>query len=140
MVAYGAGVCGYNQTQDQPAPTHTPPPPPPHWTQAWGAIALYFSSDNSKAVLGSSSRSASQSQAEQAAIRDCQLKGGLECKIAVSFANQCAAVVAGNPGYYVTLGVIPATAANNGMTKCTGSGYTGCHVYYSMCSLPQEVQ
>ncbi|WP_425127842.1 DUF4189 domain-containing protein [Burkholderia cepacia] len=108
----------------------------PKWVTTWGAIALYIP----KGILGSATHLGSVDEAEHAALRDCKLKGGLDCKLAISFGNQCAAMVAGNPGYNVTLGVTPADAERNGMTECRGAGNAGCHVYYLTCSLPQQVQ
>lgn len=133
----GSSGCAPRPDADgQETRSSAPVRPTPKWVTTWGAIALYVP----KGILGSSTHLATVDEAEQAALQDCKLKGGLDCKLAISFGNQCAAMVAGSPGYNVTLGATPDDAEKNGMTECQGAGNAGCHVYYWTCSLPQQVK
>jgi hypothetical protein len=142
MVPYGAGVCGYDQSQSQGAQQQIPAAPPPKWADKWGAIALYLPQGgaNPKGVLGAATLQPSDSAAKQVALLDCQAKGGLDCRIKAVYRNECAALVAGNPDYNIADGVTTAAAVAKGMKICTDGGNTGCHVYYYACSLPQVVQ
>jgi len=75
MEEYGAGVCGYNRSEESPQQAlqqQGPPSPPPRWATRWGAIAT----DSIKGTLGAVSGLPSKSAAQQAAIADCQAKGG----------------------------------------------------------------
>lgn len=137
MIPYGAGVCGYDNSQQLP-PQEQPAmrPPPERWMERWGAIAT----DGPAGILGVATSMPSQSEAEQQAMIDCQLKGGKQCKLDGSYSNQCTAVVVGSKGYSVNLGLSVDAAVQKGMTKCSSTGGSGCHVYYSACSLPVQIQ
>lgn len=121
---------GYYRRQPQPLP------PPPRWISRWGAIATYAPAG----VLGSSENLPSKEQAEQVALSDCNARGGLNCKIDIAYGNQCVAVVVGNKGYNVNPGATAELASETGIKICFEDGGTGCHVYYSACSLPKQVQ
>ena len=121
---------GYYRTQPQPLP------PPPLWASRWGAIATYAPTG----ILGSSENQPSKDQAEQAALSDCRARGGLNCKIDISYANECAAVVVGDKGYNVNPGATADLAGETGLRICAEDGGKGCHVYYSSCSLPERIK
>jgi hypothetical protein len=143
LIPYGAGVCGpdQGQNQNQGAQRQIPIAPPTKWADTWGAIALYLPEGaNPKGVLGAATLLPSQSAAKQFALQDCQAKGGLDCKIKFVYRNECAAIVAGHPGYNIADGGTPEAAEAKGMKVCTDAGNTNCHVYYSACSMPQVVQ
>jgi hypothetical protein len=76
--------------------------------------------------------------AEDTAIYDCKAKGGTDCKIEISYANGCVALVFGNALKNSKGGPNKATAEKRAMEQC-GKEDTSCHVYYSACSLPIEV-
>lgn len=133
MIPYGAGVCGYDQS-DQPA-QQAPLPSPTRWRPMYGAIALYAP----KGVLGSAANLPNQSEANVAAIQDCRAKGGTDCKIELSYGNECAAMVVGDPGYNVTPGETMDIAQKKAMRLCTDAGDKNCHVYFTACSLPKRL-
>jgi hypothetical protein len=83
---------------------------------------------------------ASKSEAEQEALLDCKLKGGPICKIEVAYDNECAAVVVGDKGYNVNTDATVDAAVQYGMKTCSNAGGSGCHAYYTACSLPVRIQ
>jgi hypothetical protein len=78
----------------------------------------------------------SKREASQAAMTDCQLKGGANCKIDVAYSNQCAAVVAGDGGYNASPAPTVDEAVAIGMKTCAEAGDKNCRTYYTTCSLP----
>lgn len=121
-------IPGYNQGQAQASP-------PPIWKSTWGAIAT----DEPNGVLGSVTNLATKQQAEQNAMADCRAKGGVSCKLQISYDNECAAVVVGDKIFNVTADSTIEKATNAGLRYCSADS-TGCHVYFTACSLPQRIQ
>jgi hypothetical protein len=81
----------------------------------------------------------SKSRAEKSAMKDCQSKGGITCKLDVSYDNSCAALLVGDQGFSVRTGTTLNDAVKNASAAC--SAFTqNCHTYYSACSLPQRTQ
>lgn len=125
-----APIPSYTQQQTQSQQSSS------HWVSRWGAIASYAPTG----VLGASISLPNQTSAENAAISDCQLKGGLRCKIEAAYTNGCAVVVVGDRGYNVTTKASLNEAIHSSLETCTNEGGHGCHVYYSACSLPVQIQ
>lgn len=74
-------------------------------------------------------------------MSDCAAKGGTNCKIEITYYNQCAVVVAAEDGSYNT----PSNATLDGaiaagIKTCRDAGHSNCQVYYSACSLPVRIQ
>ena len=128
-----APIPGYEQQQGQ---QQTPQAPPPQWTSRWLAIAT----DSVKGTLGTATDMPNRENAERAAIKDCQTKGGMQCKLDVSYSNGCAAMVVGDGGYNSNGAATVDAAVQLGMKVCTSAGHTKCHLYYSTCSLPVRIQ
>ncbi|HEV7123136.1 MAG TPA: DUF4189 domain-containing protein [Rhodanobacter sp.] len=128
-----APIPGYNNQQQAPTQPHRSPP---QWANQWGAVAT----DGPAGILGATTNSLSQSEAERIAIADCQTKGGQNCKVDVSYGNQCAAVVVGSMGYAVNPGINLKEAIQKGMKTCSEGGATNCLIYYSACSLPVRIR
>jgi Domain of unknown function (DUF4189) len=76
--------------------------------------------------------------AEQAALAECKAKGGTACRLDVTYTNGCAAMVAGDAAYKVSSAATMDEAVG-AATKICSSASTGCHIYYSACSLPRRV-
>jgi hypothetical protein len=138
MTPYGVGVCGYDNSQQQPAQQAQPqlPPPPPQWATRWGAIAT----DAKHGALGAVTDLPSQIEAADAAIAACQSKGGSDCKIQITYDNECAAMVVGDRVFDVTADTTVDKAVQAGMNSCSAANDHTCHVYYSACSLPVRIQ
>ena len=109
-----------------------PQQPAPQWESRWGAIAT----STQDGILGAATDKRSKREASQAAMQDCQSKGGLNCKIDAAYDNQCAAVVVGDGGYNVQNASTTDRAVAIGMKTCRDAGHANCHIYYSACSLP----
>lgn len=130
------GVCvppdvampGYQQQAQQP--------PPQKWVDHWGAIAT----NEPTGSLGVANDMASQSDAEQAALADCQSKQGATCKLETSYRNGCGALIGSSTGYVVVSKATLNETVQTGISTCTKAGYSNCHVYYSACSLPVRIQ
>lgn len=139
-IPYGTGndpsACGPDNSQsDQPQQPQAPRLPPQIWADYWGAI----STDTPNGILGSSTHASSQANAEQAAVADCRSKGGTQCILQVSFRNGCGAMVIGDKGFNVNSAPTLGEAVQKGMAICTKTS-GDCHVYYSTCSLPEQIQ
>lgn len=107
------------------------------WVNRWGAIATY----EPGGVLGISTNMSSDAEAKQAAMADCQAKGGREnCKLQLSYVNGCAVLLVGDRFFNASAAETIDKATRLGMKVCTKNGNTNCHVYYSACSLPFLLQ
>lgn len=113
-----------------------PQSPAPQWESRWGAIAT----DGKQWAMGVAVDKQSKLEASQAAMADCQSKGGANCKVDVAFGNQCAAVVAGDSGYNVSPALTVDEAVAIGVRTCTETGDKNCRTYYTTCSLPVRVR
>jgi len=122
-------IPGYGNQQQRPQQ------PTPQWESRWGAIAT----DGPKGAMGVATDRGSERDASQAAMQDCQSKGGVNCQIDAAYDNQCAAVVVGG-GYNVSSRGTVDQAVAVGMKICRDAGRANCHVHYSACSLPVRVQ
>ena len=116
--------------------TQTAAPQPPQWADRWLAVAT----DSIRGSLGTATGMPSRGNAERAAIADCQAKGGTQCKLDVSYGNGCAAMIVGDGGYNSNGAATVDEAVQLGMKICANAGHANCHVYYSVCSLPQRIQ
>lgn len=73
-------------------------------------------------------------------MADCQAKGGAPCKLEIAYDNECAALVVGNNGYNVGADTTLGKVTQATMKICTDAKNKNCHVYYTACSLPVQVQ
>jgi len=127
-----APIPGYNNQQQ----TQQQAPPSPRWISQWGAIAT----DATKGSLGTATNLPNRNEAEQVALADCQSKGGLQCKVNISYDNECAVLVVGATGYNVSANVTLDKAIQHAMKVCGADGDKTCQVYYSACSPPVQIQ
>lgn len=105
------------------------------WADRWEALAT----DADTGTLGTSSGMASRSSAEKQALKDCKAKGGSNCKIQISNANGCMAMVLGDNLFNVQDGSSESEAIEKSMKECK-SADKNCKVYYSNCSPPELVR
>lgn len=106
------------------------------WADRWGAIA-----DDGKGVSGIVSSMHSKQQAEKSAISECRKRGGGACAVALTYHNQCAAVTRGEHGASLYHAEAKDKAVESAMKNCeTKQGAGACRLYYSGCSLPEQVQ
>jgi len=133
----GQGVQGCAPYPNQAQPQQQRPAPalqPQQWESRWGAIVT----DGVKGVIGSASGMSGQAQAEQSAMADCQAKGGSDCKLAVSYANGCGAMVVGDKRFNVDRGSTEEAAIQASMKTCNAED-TNCRVYFTTCSLAKRI-
>lgn len=138
MIPYGTGtnqsVCGADPGYQTPS---APPPPLVTWAERWGAIATY----EPAGILGTATGMASKADAVNAAMSECQKRGGgSNCKLDIWYSNQCVAMVVSGKGYNTSTGKTTELAARKGMKTCADSGDPNCHVYYSACSMAERIQ
>lgn len=115
-----------------------PPPPPPRpippleWKPDWGAIAV----DAEHGAIGSAVEAPTQSLAESGALTDCQSKGGIACRIEVSYENGCAALAANDAGWAVEYGGTEIEAGVKALRACAKAGHEKCQMLFKDCSRP----
>lgn len=106
------------------------------WADRWGAIA-----DDGNGVSGIVSSMQSKQQAENSAISECKKRGGGACAVALTYHNQCAAVATGEHGASLYHAETEDKAVESAMKNCEiKQGAGACRLYYSGCSLPEQVQ
>lgn len=136
---YGTGndpsACGPDNSQSQQPQASQPPAE--IWADHYGAIATDFSHGS----VGIANGLQNQLSAKQTAIAACQAKGGVTCKVEISYRNQCAALVAGDAGHNTKAGPTIAEAIQKAMQICNAAD-TNCRAFYdySGCSLPTRIQ
>jgi hypothetical protein len=130
MGYYGThgGIPSCGQAGNNQAPTT-------HWEDRWGAIFT----DAKKGILGAVTNMPSEDQARQAAMADCQTKGGTQCKFQQAYKNQCAAMVLGDKVFDVSSAATTDEAIQSGIKRCSVES-ANCHAYYSACSPAAQVQ
>ena len=130
----GQGVQGCAPYPGQGA-QQAPAVRPAQWQSRWGAIVT----DEVSGIVGSSTGMYGQAQAEQAAMADCQSKGGNACKLAVSYANGCGVMAVGDKLFNVDRAETLDAAIQATMKTCNAQD-THCRVYFTNCSLPKLIQ
>lgn len=121
---------GYYQQAPAPAPQ-----PEPAWSNRFGAIATDFSHSSAGASIDRLSRS----DAEQAALDECRTNGGINCKVEISYGNECVVLAIGKNGHNAKAGATIASATDSAMKVCNAAD-AGCFVYYSACSPPARIR
>jgi Domain of unknown function (DUF4189) len=129
---YQTGATDYVGCAPLPGQGGTAPPDPgPEWATRWGAIAT------ANGAFGTANNLSSARKAEKTALNRCKANGGKDCKINLSFGNQCAALAWGTASNYVE----PAAdilLAENGALKSCGEVTQDCKIFYSACSYPER--
>ncbi|WP_430539351.1 DUF4189 domain-containing protein [Luteibacter jiangsuensis] len=127
-----SGMPGYNPGNGQPVGA---PEPTPAWVDSWGAIAI----DDATGDAGTITDKYSKSEAEQAAMRDCGIRGAKACKVSLTFHNQCAAIAWGSSAWGTASGAKEQQATEDAMRLCQNQT-TECKVVYSACSVAHKVR
>ncbi|CAM5303757.1 DUF4189 domain-containing protein [Rhodanobacter lindaniclasticus] len=120
----------YDEAPRQPPPPPRPPPSPLEWVPDWGAVAV----DTERWTVGASARAPTQSSAQDSALEDCRSKGGVACKIAVTYEDGCVALAASNVAYAVQPAATEMEAEVRAIQACTDTGHEECQVQYKDCS------
>jgi hypothetical protein len=133
----GQGVsypeCAPDQQQQQAQPEQ-PQAPRGHWETRWGVIVT----DNIKGKLAGVTNHSSKNSATKAAMAECYRRGGKDCKVSLTYYNQCAAVAAGEEAYSSRGRDILEDANRSAMEGCNQMT-TNCKVIYNACSNAQWI-
>ena len=114
-----------------------PPTPTGEWLSTWGAIAA--SEATSEVGMASGMNSAEAAAAE--AVRRCGGGGATDCKVTVSYSNQCVAWLipsSGGSGAKSAVGKAPKKrqAISLAGKGCVDPSGKKCRVFYADCSEP----
>lgn len=81
-----------------------------------------------------------QKQAESEAVASCTKKGGSNCKVTVSYGNQCGVLAWGNNWTVSRSAPTLEEASKQALDQCQRDIGAACEVFFSDCSLPVRVQ
>jgi hypothetical protein len=135
MIPYNSAAAGSAASMAScgPIPSQRPSV---HWESRWGAIA----SDEANGIMGAVDSRATKRKAGKDALSECQARGGKQCKVTLSYTNQCVVTVQGNTGATDAHAASIESATQLGMESCRKRGDSDCNVYYKACSLPVQVR
>lgn len=131
-VAPGSPQCGSDSGTSRgaapAAPRYTG-----EWIKTWGSIAGSDALGESGSALGK----LSEQEANETAIRLCAAGGAKDCKVNLSFYNQCAVLVSGPERSYTQGSASIERATGLAMKACEKSnGGQSCKLLWSGCSDP----
>lgn len=106
--------------------------------ERYGAFVLSDSTPDA----GVAADEGSDAEAKGVALTNCRRNGAKDCRIVLSYKNQCASWVVpprDAPGAKVGFGLgnSPEAAVANGMERCIAGAGDTCSSVYSGCSLPE---
>ncbi len=128
------GVC-YPFPESQGTAPVQQPAPRGHWETRWGAIVI----DRVKGKLGGAANYKSEQAAKKAALDDCYSQGGgKDCKLSISYYNQCAANAWGDNSY-TSVGGDTLQEANADAIQTCSKSTPNCKVVYNACSYAQWI-
>ncbi|WP_448099460.1 DUF4189 domain-containing protein [Luteibacter yeojuensis] len=113
----------------------SPAPTPAVWADSWGAIVL----DAKHGAKGTSTNQTSKNDAVRSAMAECQATGATNCKVELTYYNQCAAVAWGDQTFGIASNPTIEGASHAAVASCSESG-TGCRTVYTSCSQARRVQ
>jgi len=118
------------------APQQAPQRPAEVWQDRYGAIA----GDDKKGILGIATDMRAEGAAKDAAMLDCNAKGGVACQVKIAFRNACAAFSTGDTQYTVVARPMLEDAISAGIKGCMETGDRNCRTALKVCSTPVRVQ
>ncbi|WP_082925799.1 DUF4189 domain-containing protein [Xanthomonas nasturtii] len=131
-IAPGSPQCGSDSGTsrgDAPAP---PPRPTGEWIKTWGAIANSSTTGGAGTTVGK----LSENEARQAALRQCAAGGATDCKVKLTYQNQCSALVSSSSETFFQASPTETRAINLATKSCEKSDGGLCKVMYSECTKP----
>lgn len=108
-----------------------PQAPRGHWETRWGAIAT----DAAKGKLGGVTNHKNKQAATQAALKQCYARGGKDCKVRLTYYNQCAAMAWGDTKHGGGGRDTLEEANLSALQRCS-EVTANCKVVYNACSNP----
>lgn len=109
------------------------PQPTGRWIKTWGAIATSKSGD-----AGVSKDRLTKAEAVKESIERCASWGATDCKVGLTYKNQCVASVSADKGKGTKMntGATIEDAIARATQDCKKSGSSTCSVAYSACTEP----
>ncbi|WP_406645253.1 DUF4189 domain-containing protein [Pseudomonas quasicaspiana] len=129
-VAPGSPQCGPDSGTSRA--DSAPARPTGEWIKTWGAIAH----SRTMGEAGSAVGKLSEGEAEQAALRQCAIEGTSDCKVSLTYYNQCAALVASDSQSFFQASVSERRSIKLAKESCEESNSGTCKVIYSECTEP----
>ena len=133
-VAPGSPQCGPDSGTSRGDISAPPPQPTGEWIKTWGAVAI---ADNGDA--GYTKGRFTSEEAEQAAIKNCQKLADMQCTVAFTFHNQCAALASPSSGTgkgAITGGPSLSDVESRAKKNCKNNSGVDCKIAMSTCSDP----
>ncbi len=112
------------------------PPAGPEWESRWGAIAR-----GKAGGWGAVTDMLSEKIAAKSALRQCKASANTknaECKVWLTYFDQCAVYVWGTAGGISSSAVDEQTASERALALCRETS-NDCEILYSACSLPKRI-
>lgn len=113
----------------------SPPRPIGEWIKTWGSIVTSAGSSEAWVSIGK----LSQEDADTEALEDCRRSGVSDCKVLLSYRNQCSALATSSVATNRTAAAgAPTTSLAKGdaLRECGRQGGRECSVIYSECTEP----
>ncbi len=129
-VAPGSPQCGPDSGTSRA--DSAPARPTGEWIKTWGAIAHSRTTGEAGSAVGK----LSEGEAEQAALRQCAIEGTSDCKVSLTYYNQCAALVASDSQSFFQASVSERRSIKLAKESCEESNSGTCKVIYSECTEP----
>lgn len=109
------------------------PQPTGRWIKTWGAIATSTSGD-----AGVSKDRLTKAEAVKESVERCASWGATDCKVSLTYKNQCVASVSADKGKGTRMntGATIEGAIERATQDCKKSGSSNCKVAYSACTEP----
>ncbi|WP_078517016.1 DUF4189 domain-containing protein [Xanthomonas axonopodis] len=131
-VAPGSPQCGPDSGTSRGDIPMPPPRPTGEWLKTWGAIAMSNSTGDVGAVVGKFS----ESEAKSSAIQQCGVDGAPDCKVKLTYRNQCSALASSQRDTFFQSSSTKEAAIEGVLDVCKKSNSGSCNVMYSGCSDP----
>ncbi|MBR8652113.1 DUF4189 domain-containing protein [Achromobacter sp. Marseille-Q0513] len=110
--------------------------PQVRWEERWGAIVM----DAASGMTGIGGGQRTEEAAIQSATAMCQRKGGKNCRVDITYSNQCGALAWGSNHAVSARGRTLEIASKYAIDACEKTTGKKCEVFFSDCSLPVRVQ
>ncbi|WP_176090341.1 DUF4189 domain-containing protein [Achromobacter anxifer] len=109
--------------------------PADRWETRWGAIAT----DKESGKVGIFGDTTTRRKAETGAIAQCQRKGGADCKLQLTYYNQCGVLAWGNGKMSTASAPTVEEASELALNECERVG-KNCEIFFSDCSYAKKVR
>ena len=117
------------------------PPPGPEYQTTWAAFAIDVSVDGETARFGSASGHEKRKAARKDALERCRATGAQDCRIVLTFANQCAALAFPDPVYGKRYGARASrTSYESKRLALEECGSEECRVVEVNCTIPYRIR